>query len=330
MGGRQGRSGRHLNLILGFIITAVLLCGCGRYLAKSGFNEADTLFHQGNYQAALGKYEQIIKEYPSAGDRALFEMGIIYAHARYDQKDYQKSLELFQKLIKEYPGSGYRQNSEVMISHINNVLIKDRMIKKQQARIEALEAQLRGKSSDIITKQTEITALRQDVGNKQNELAALEKKIEAMELKIFTLQHGQADKILIEKKERRMILLSKGKALKTYRIALGENPVGPKVKQGDNKTPEGIYVIDSRIRGSIYHISLHISYPNERDKKRARELGASPGGDIMIHGLKSSFAHIGELHARRDWTQGCIAVTNQEIEEIDKLAPNGTVVEIRP
>lgn len=335
MGKEQGRSGGHLNFLIAFIILApVLICGCGRtfegYLAKSSFNEADEFFHQGNYKASLSKYEQIIERYPTAADRVLFEMGIIYVYAGNEQKDYQKSRELFQKLIKGYPDSAYRQNSEVMISQINNVLIKDEMIKKQRARIETLERQIRDKGTDIITKQDEMESLRQDIKNKKNQIAALQKKMEALEFKIFLIQHGQADKILIEKKERRLTLISKGKTLKTYRIALGGNPNGPKERQGDNKTPEGIYVIDSRNRGSIYHISLHISYPNERDRKRAKELGVSPGGNIMIHGIKNGLSQIGEFHTMRDWTQGCIAVTNQEIEEIDKLAPNGTVVEIRP
>ncbi len=335
MSKEQGRAGGHLFfLIAAIIIAPVLVCGCGGlyegYLAKSSFAEADNFFHQGNYKASLGKYGQIIEKYPAAADRALFETGIIHAYAGNEQRDYRKSLEFFQKLIKEYPDSGYRQNSEVMISQINNVLARDKMIQAQQARIEVLERQARGKGGEIITKQNEIELLKQDISNKRNEIAAHQKKIAALELKIFSIQHGHADKILIEKKERRMTLLSKGKALKTYRIALGQNPVGPKERQGDNKTPEGIYMIDSRNRGSIYHISLRVSYPNERDKKRANELGVPPGGDIMIHGLKDSFSQIGELHTRRDWTNGCIAVTDQEIEEIDKLAPNGTVVEIRP
>jgi len=335
MGKEQGRSRGHFNIFIVLIIIApVLICGCSRlldgYLAKSSFSDADTLFHQRNYTASLSKYEEIIEKYPASGDRVLFEMGIIYAYAGNEQKDYQKSVKLFQRLIKEYPDSVYRQNSELMISQVNNVLVKDGMIKMQQARIESLELQMKGKGSEIITKQNEIEALRQDIKNKGNEISVLQKKISDLELKIFSIQHGQADKILIEKKQRRLVLLSKGKTLKTYRIALGEAPNGPKVRQGDNKTPEGIYKIDSRNRGSIYHISLHISYPNDMDKRRAREIGVSPGGNIMIHGLKKSFSHIGELHTSRDWTQGCIAVTNQEIEEIDKLVPNGTVVEIRP
>jgi murein L,D-transpeptidase YafK len=127
-----------------------------------------------------------------------------------------------------------------------------------------------------------------------------------------------------------LTLISKGEVLKTYKIALGGNPIGPKERQGDNKTPEGTYLIDSRNRDSHYHRSLHISYPNERDKKRARELGVSPGGNIMIHGIKNGFSWVGESQAEVDWTKGCIAVTDEEIEEIDKLAANGTVVEIRP
>ena len=151
-----------------------------------------------------------------------------------------------------------------------------------------------------------------------------------LEQKIFALRKEPADKILIEKKERRLTLLSRGEALKTYKIALGENPIGPKERQGDNKTPEGTYVIDSRNKDSGYHLSLRISYPNEKDKKRARELGVSPGGDIMIHGIKNGFSWVGDSHTEVDWTKGCIAVTDEEIEEIDKLAPNGTIVEIRP
>jgi murein L,D-transpeptidase YafK len=138
------------------------------------------------------------------------------------------------------------------------------------------------------------------------------------------------DKVLIEKKARRLTLLSKGEAIKTYKMALGGNPVGPKEREGDGKTPEGIYAIDSRNRSSQYHLSLHISYPNDRDRKRARELGASPGGDIMIHGIRNGLGWVGKFHAWLDWTQGCIAVTNSEIEEMARLVPNGTLVEIRP
>jgi murein L,D-transpeptidase YafK len=90
------------------------------------------------------------------------------------------------------------------------------------------------------------------------------------------------------------------------------------------------YTIDARNRDSGYHLSLHISYPNEKDRMRARELGVSPGGNIMIHGIKNGFSWVGVCHSEIDWTKGCIAVTDEDIEEIDRLVPNGTVVEIRP
>ncbi|MGZ3539018.1 MAG: L,D-transpeptidase family protein, partial [Syntrophales bacterium] len=166
--------------------------------------------------------------------------------------------------------------------------------------------------------------------SKENEISILQKKIEMLEQKVFAIQKGPADKILIEKKERRLTLILRGEVLKTYKIALGGNPNGPKERQGDNKTPEGTYVIDSRNQDSPYHLSLHISYPNEKDKQRARELGVSPGGDIMIHGIKKGVSWVGDFRAEVDWTKGCIAVTDEEIEEIEKLVPNGTIVEIRP
>ncbi len=125
------------------IITPILICGCSHFnegfQAKSTFKEANDLFSQGSYKASLSKYEQIIEKYPTAGDRVLFEMGIIYAYPGNEQKDYQKSLECFQKLIKDYPGSGYRKDSEMMIFHINNIIIKDKTIATQQTQIETLQ-----------------------------------------------------------------------------------------------------------------------------------------------------------------------------------------------
>ncbi len=250
-------------------------------------------------------------------------MGILYSYPGNEQKDYQKSLECFQKLIKDYPGSAYRKDSAMMVFNINNVIAKDGTIAAQQAQIETLRQDGNSKGSEITALQKKIETLEQEVKGKNNEIAALKKDY-------FALQKGPADKILIEKKERRLSLLSKGRVLKTYKTALGGNPDGPKERQGDNKTPEGTYVIDSRNRNSLYHRSLHISYPNEKDKKRAKELGLSPGGDIMIHGIKNGFSWAGDYHTEVDWTKGCIAVTDEEIEEIDRLVPNGTIVEIRP
>jgi murein L,D-transpeptidase YafK len=228
----------------------------------------------------------------------------------------------------------YRKDSEMMIFHINNVTFKDKTIATQQAQIETLRQTqietLQQKDKAIAAQQTQIETYQQEVKGKGDEIITLQKKIEMLEQKIFLIQKEPADKILIEKKERRLTLISKGKVLKTYKIALGGNPIGPKERQGDHKTPEGTYVIDSRKKDSRYHLSLHISYPNDKDRKRAKELGVSPGGDIMIHGIKSGFSEVGDLHIEVDWTKGCIAVTDEEIEEIEKLVPNGTIVEIRP
>ena len=311
---KRSRMSKHLYLFF-ICIMITLISGCSHfseeYKAKSTFEEANDFFNRGSYNASLNKYKQIIEKYPSTEDRVLFEMGIIHAHPKNEHKDYRKSLECLQKLIKDYPESGYRQDSEMMIFYINNVTVKDTMISTQQEQIETLQ---------------------QEVGSKENEIITLQKKIQALEQKIFAfaIQKGSVEKILIEKKQRRLMLISKGEVLKTYKVALGGNPNGPKERQGDNKTPEGTYLIDSRNKDSRYHLSLHISYPNERDKKRAKALGVSPGGDIMIHGIKNGFSWAGDFHTESDWTKGCIAVTDEEIEEISKLAPNGTVVEIRP
>jgi tetratricopeptide (TPR) repeat protein len=322
MGKKQIRMGKHLNLFFACIIIAPMLtCGCSHF--NEEFKEANDFFSQGSYEASLSKYQQIIEKYPTTGDRVFFEMGIVYAHPRNEQKDYQKALECFQKLIKDYPESEYRKDSEMMIFNINNVIIKDKTIATQQIHIETLQQEAKGYGDEIVTLQEMIEEIEQEVKNKEDEIVTLQKEV-------FALQKGPADKILIEKNERRLTLFSKGKVLKTYKIALGGNPNGPKERQGDNKTPEGTYVIDSRNKDSRYHLSLHISYPNEKDKKRAKQLGVSPGGDIMIHGIKNGFSWVGDLHTEIDWTKGCIAVTDEEIEEIDRLAPKGTIVEIRP
>ena len=139
-----------------------------------------------------------------------------------------------------------------------------------------------------------------------------------------------ADRILVEKGHRRLTLLWKGTAVKSYRVALGGAPAGRKQCQGDNRTPEGLYRIDARNAASHYHRALHVSYPNTDDVANARRLRCSPGGDIMIHGLPNGYAWLGASHRLHDWTLGCIAVTDAEIEEIWNAAPNGTVVEIQP
>ena len=139
-----------------------------------------------------------------------------------------------------------------------------------------------------------------------------------------------ADRVVVLKKERTLELFSQGKVIKTYKVALGGDPSGPKTRQGDHKTPEGIYILDSRNAHSQFYKSIHISYPSEHDRALARKNGVSPGGDIFVHGLPNGFGAIGAAHRLKDWTDGCIAVTNEEIDEIWKAVPDGTQIEIKP
>ena len=140
----------------------------------------------------------------------------------------------------------------------------------------------------------------------------------------------KADKVLVLKGERHLVLLSRGKVLKSYRIALGRQPEGHKTREGDSRTPEGHYLIDWRNPNSRFHLSLHISYPNDEDRAAASRAGVPPGGDIMIHGLPNGLGGLGKAHRLKDWTDGCIAVTNEEMEEIWRRVDDGTPIEIRP
>jgi len=140
----------------------------------------------------------------------------------------------------------------------------------------------------------------------------------------------QADKVLIQKSARQLTLLRNGNPLRSYRVSLGSNPKGAKEREGDERTPEGFYTIDSRNAYSKYHLALHVSYPNAVDRARARRLHVRTGGEIMIHGTPNRWRGLRFVFAHTDWTKGCIAVSDSDIEEIWKLVPNGTVVEIRP
>ncbi len=136
--------------------------------------------------------------------------------------------------------------------------------------------------------------------------------------------------LVLEKSKRRLTAYVKGKPVRVYLVALGEQPVGRKEFQGDNKTPEGKYTINDKNPNSAYYKNVGISYPNRTDRERAQKLGKPPGGDIKIHGLAPHFAEIGAAHRTTDWTYGCIAVTNPEMEEIYTRTPLGTPIEIRP
>jgi murein L,D-transpeptidase YafK len=139
-----------------------------------------------------------------------------------------------------------------------------------------------------------------------------------------------ADSMVLDKSERRLTMYHRGELVKEYEVALGKEPVGQKFYRGDGRTPEGLYYIEGRNPQSKYHLALRISYPSDADRKRAARLGNTAGGDIMIHGLPPAFATVGALHRQQDWTLGCVAVTNEEIEEIWRSVPNGAWIQIKP
>lgn len=141
---------------------------------------------------------------------------------------------------------------------------------------------------------------------------------------------AKADRIRVIKSTRTLELLHEGRVLKSYRISLGPHPIGAKEREGDGKTPEGVYRIVEHKKGSSFHRALRVSYPEERDVQRAKELHVSPGSAIMIHGIMNRLGFIGKLHLIHDWTAGCMAVTNSEIEEIWEAVDDGTIVEICP
>lgn len=140
------------------------------------------------------------------------------------------------------------------------------------------------------------------------------------------------DRVLVRKAERRLELHKDGEVYRTYRISLGDQPRGHKVQEGDERTPEGNYVLDWRNPNSAFHKSIHVSYPNDLDRTVARALGVSPGGMIMIHGLPNwlSSPRLAEEYRRQDWTNGCIAVGNEEMDEIWALVADGTPITLLP
>lgn len=141
----------------------------------------------------------------------------------------------------------------------------------------------------------------------------------------------KADLVTVVKSDRKMYLSYKGKILKTFKIALGGNPVGHKEVQGDQKTPEGYYKLDYFKENSSFYKALRISYPNSMDCANARKVGKSPGGSIMIHGQPNNQGWFKSFFKQReDWTAGCIALHNDEMDEVLKLVKVGTPIHIRP
>lgn len=138
------------------------------------------------------------------------------------------------------------------------------------------------------------------------------------------------DSIAIHKEARELLVFSRGQTIKVYRVRLGLNPVGCKQVSGDCKTPEGLYYITYRNPNSLFHKSLGISYPNAADMARAKRMGKAPGGDIMIHGLPNRDADVGPDRYQNDWTWGCIALRNEEIDELFLRINPGTPIMITP
>ena len=164
-----------------------------------------------------------------------------------------------------------------------------------------------------------------DVFDRLQELAPKEA------LPLGPLQAGtRFDSFLLEKEKRLLTAYENGKVVRRYRVSLGRTPVGAKEYEGDGKTPEGLYYIDDRNPNSSYYKNVNISYPNAEDKKRAAAEGKSPGGLIKIHGLAPSFASIGKKHLLTDWTEGCVALTNEEMEEVFSRTVIGSPITIVP
>ncbi len=138
------------------------------------------------------------------------------------------------------------------------------------------------------------------------------------------------DSIVVYKSKRTLQVYENKQLLKTYKIALGEQPVGHKQYEGDRRTPEGLYYIHDKNPNSSCHKNLGISYPNNTDRETARQLGKPPGGDIKIHGLPNGQGYIGKAHRLKDWTYGCIAVTDEEVDELYKHTPVGIPINILP
>ncbi len=140
----------------------------------------------------------------------------------------------------------------------------------------------------------------------------------------------RADSVLVIKSESKLYLMKDGRILKAYHVAFGANPKGPKQQGGDERTPEGKYVLDHKKANSSFYKAIHISYPNANDKKRAKEKGVSPGGQIMIHGQKNNFGWLSFITQCFNWTDGCIAVSNSDMDEIWNSVDVGTPIEIKP
>ncbi len=151
-----------------------------------------------------------------------------------------------------------------------------------------------------------------------------------LQLAYYSASPQKADKVVVQKTKRLLTLYANDEKIRSYRIHLGANPIGHKQMEGDSKTPEGEYVLDWRNPNSSYYLSLHVSYPNQQDILNARARGVSAGSNIMIHGQPNSMTWRQYKKLKKDWTDGCIAVLNHEMQEIWELVPDGTKIIILP
>ena len=139
-----------------------------------------------------------------------------------------------------------------------------------------------------------------------------------------------ADAVLVIKSEKRLYLMREGEPFASFRVSFGSNPRGHKQEQGDGRTPEGRYILDYKNPGSAYYKSIHISYPNAKDRKEALKRGVEPGGDIMIHGQKNGYGRLSFLVQRFNWTNGCIALSDRDMDTVWNAVKPGTPIEIKP
>ncbi|MGA8708313.1 MAG: L,D-transpeptidase family protein [Steroidobacteraceae bacterium] len=146
----------------------------------------------------------------------------------------------------------------------------------------------------------------------------------------FTAAMPVADLIIVRKSERRLYLMQRGAVLRSYRVALGLQPEGPKERAGDFRTPEGRYLLTRRNPRSDYFLSIQVSYPNDGDVRRARHQHVDPGGSIMLHGLPNNLRHPPEYYAKSDWTDGCIAMSDSDMVELWMMTQDNTPIDIRP
>jgi murein L,D-transpeptidase YafK len=140
----------------------------------------------------------------------------------------------------------------------------------------------------------------------------------------------RADRVLVKKSEAKLYIVRDGHAFAEFHVAFGSNPVGAKQRQGDGRTPEGRYILDARNEHSAYHKALHVSYPNAEDRERARRIGVSSGGDIMVHGQPNGWGAFAATTQRSNWTLGCIALADEDMDVVWSSVPVGTPIDIEP